>query len=216
MDEKDIFKRLREGVVNFDYADIVEAAKESIAFGIDPCKAVNEGLVKGMEDINQKYVEDEYFLPDLIMAAEAMNEASKILFRETKNSSASTPVVLATVKGDIHDVGKNILANFLRGSGISVKDLGVNVESEDIAKAVKENGTFILGLSSMVSTSSGEIRNVINELESRGLRKRLKIIIGGSASSKIYSKIMGADAYAGDAPTGLRIIKNWIEGFPST
>jgi 5-methyltetrahydrofolate--homocysteine methyltransferase len=147
----------------------------------------------------------------MIMAAEAMNEATKILFSGVKNNLDSSPlVVLATVKGDIHDIGKNILSNFISGAGISVYDLGVDATKEEIVETVNKLKPQALGLSSMVSTTRGEIKEVIKELERRGIRKDLRVIIGGASTGRVFAKIAGADAYARDAIQGVEIIKRWI------
>jgi 5-methyltetrahydrofolate--homocysteine methyltransferase len=146
------------------------------------------------------------------MAGEAMNEATKILFRDSiKQSKADPQVILATVKGDIHDIGKNILANFLSGSGISILDLGVDVDMDEIADAISKKSPLVLALSSMLSNTRRDIKKVINELKRRGLRSNVKIIIGGTSTSKVYAKSVGADAYAKDSIHGSIIIKKWVE-----
>jgi methylmalonyl-CoA mutase cobalamin-binding domain/chain len=210
MDSENILKRLKEGVINFDVDEVKEAAMLALEANIAPQSALNQALVKGMEVVGERYERDEYFLPDMIMAAEAMNEATKILFSGVKNNSDTSPlVVLATVKGDIHDIGKNILSNFISGSGISVYDLGVDATKEEIVETVNKLKPQALGLSSMVSTTRGEIKEVIKELERREIRKDLKVIIGGASTGRVFAKIAGADAYAKDAIKGTEIIKRW-------
>jgi 5-methyltetrahydrofolate--homocysteine methyltransferase len=212
MDERIVLKRLSDDVVNFDHEGIKEVAKLARRMGIKPEKALNEGLRRGMAEVDRRYQNDEYFLPDLIMAAEAMNEATKILFEREKNKSPlKNKVILATVKGDIHDIGKNILANFLNGLGIATHDLGVDVGKGEVVEAVAKQDPEVLALSSMLSTSRVEIKEIIGELKKQGLRRGIKIIIGGSSTGKVFGKIAGADAYATDAPQGSVIIKNWIE-----
>ncbi|MFQ5800172.1 MAG: B12-binding domain-containing protein [Candidatus Hydrothermarchaeales archaeon] len=211
MDEEKILKRLKEDVINFDVDDIRKAAQLAVKAEIPPQRPINEALVGGLEEIGRRYQKDEYFLPDIIMAAEAMNEATTILFSEAKTSSDSdATVVLATVKGDIHDIGKNILSNFLSGTGIAVHDLGVDVTKAEIVETVERLRPQALGLSSMISTTSGEIKRVIKELEEKSLRKDLKVIIGGASTGRVFAKMAGVDAYAKDAVTGVKIIKKWI------
>jgi methylmalonyl-CoA mutase cobalamin-binding domain/chain len=211
MDESIVLNQLRDGVVNFNHEGIKEVAKLALRTGISPERALNEGLMRGMEEVDRRYQNDEYFLPDLIMAAEAMNEATKILFdREKIKFPPNNRVILATVKGDIHDIGKNLLDNFLNGLGIATHDLGVDVKKEDVVEAVVKLDAEVLALSSMISTSRDEIKDIIDELKKRGLRRDLKIIIGGSSTGKVFAKIAGADAYANDAPQGSLIIKKWI------
>ncbi|MFQ5560673.1 MAG: B12-binding domain-containing protein [Nitrospinota bacterium] len=211
MREEDILRRLKEDVIRFDADDIEVAAGLALEAGIAPEMVVNEALSKGMEVIGRKYEADEFFLPDMIMAAEAMNEATKILFRDLEKSLDEDPdVVIATVKGDIHDIGKNILSNFLAGSGITVYDLGVDTSGEEIVESIKRFRPQVLGLSSMISTTRGEIKRVIKELEEKGLKKDIKIIIGGASVGRVYAKMAGADAYAKDAVMGVGIIKRWL------
>lgn len=211
MNKEIILTRLKEDVTNFDVDDIKEAAQLAVKAGIPPQRAINEALVKGLEEIDRRYQKDEYFLPDIIMAAEAMNEATMILSNRTKNNLRTDPVVmLATVKGDIHDIGKNILSNFLNGAGIAVHDLGVDVAREEIAETIERIRPQVLGLSSMISTTRGEIKRVIKELEERGIRKDLKVIIGGASTGRLFAKMAGADAYAADAVEGVKIIKRWV------
>ncbi len=211
MDEKSILKRLEEDVINFDVDDIREAAYLAVQAGIPLEKAINEALAKGMEVVDERYRKDEYFLPDLVMAGEAMNEATRILFDGTKTSHESdASVVLATVKGDIHDVGKNVLSNLLNGSGIAVHDLGVDVDRAEIIEALEKLKPRVLGLSSMITTTRGEIKGVLEELERRNLRKNVRVIIGGESTGRLLATMAGADAHARDAIEGVEIIKGWI------
>ncbi len=173
---------------------------------------INEALAKGMEVVDERYRKDEYFLPDLVMAGETMNEATRILFGGANiNPGLDASVVLATVKGDIHDIGKNVLSNLLNGAGIAVHDLGVDVSMDEIVETVRKLNPRVLGLSSMITTTSGEIKSIIQELEKRGLRKNVKVIIGGESTGMVFAKMARADAHAGDAAEGVRIIRGWIQ-----
>lgn len=213
MDKAALLNRLKTDVINFDHEDIKLAARKAREAGIDPHEAVNKGLLKGLMEIDRRYQRDEFFLPDLVMAAEAMNEATQILFQNPGNESGvDESVVLATVKGDIHDIGKNILANLLNGAGIAVKDLGVDVSPLEIAEVVEKKSVRVLGLSTMLSTTRGEVKRAISELQRLGLRKGLRIIVGGASMGRVHARLAGADAYAGDAVEGMKIIKNWLNG----
>ncbi len=212
MDEKSILNRLKEDVINYDHDDIKKAAALAVTAGIEPERAINDGLVKGMDEVDRKYQRDEYFLPDLIMAAEAMNEATKVIFRNHKmHSEPNSVVVLASVRGDIHDIGKNILANFLIGSGVVVHDLGVDVSTEEILRAVESFNPSVLGLSSMLSTTRDEIIKVIQGIKKIGTNRDIKIIIGGASTSEFLSETAGADNYSKDAVQAAKIINDWIE-----
>lgn len=213
MEEEGILKRIREDVISFDMDDIKEAARLALKAGIPPERVINEAMADGMKVVGERYENDEYYLPDLIMAGETMNEGTKILFSgERRIEGPGAPVVLATVKGDIHDIGKNVLSNFLNGAGIRVHDLGVDVSSEEIVETVRKYRPAVLGLSALLSTTKDEIKEVIKELEKRGLRKDVKIIIGGLPTDRGFARKAGGDAYAEDAVEGVKIIKKWVRG----
>ncbi len=213
MEEEGILKRIREDVISFDMDDIKEAARLALKAGIPPERVINEAMADGMKVVGERYENDEYYLPDLIMAGETMNEGTKILFSgERRIEGPGAPVVLATVKGDIHDIGKNVLSNFLNGAGIGVHDLGVDVSSEEIVETVRKYRPVVLGLSALLSTTKDEIKEVIKELEKRGLRKDVKIIIGGLPTDRGFARKAGGDAYAEDAVEGVKIIKKWVRG----
>jgi methylmalonyl-CoA mutase cobalamin-binding domain/chain len=211
MDEMRILKKLKEGVVRFDHDEVIMAANHAVTAGVDPKKALGEAI-KGLEEVDKIYQEEDYFLPDLIMAAEAVNEATKILFRNQVNGpSQNSSVILATLEGDIHDIGKNILATFVSGLGVKVLDLGVDVGKGEIADSVRTINPKVIALSTMLTTSRFKVKEVIKELDKRGLKNGLKIILGGISTSEKFAKSVGADAYAKNALEGSLIIKNWIK-----
>lgn len=212
MDKEGILARIKWDVINFDVDDIKEAAALALEAGIPPERVIKEAMAEGMKVVGERYETDEYFLPDLIMAGEAMNEGTKVLFsggREIGGSDA--PVVLATVAGDIHDIGKNIFSNFLSGAGIGVRDLGVDVSREEIVENIRKYRPKMLGLSALLSTTKDEMKEVIKELEKAGLRRDLKVIVGGLPTDRNFAKKAGSDAYAEDAISGVNIIKEWLQ-----
>ena len=211
MEEAGILKRIKWDVINFDMDDIKEAVGLALGAGIPREKVINEAMAEGMKVVGERYENDEYYLPDLIMAGETMNEGTKVLFSGSAETDGDAePVMLATIEGDIHDIGKNVLSNFLSGAGIKVRDLGVDVSREEIIENIKKFRPKVLGLSALLSTTKDEIKEVIKELEKNGLRRDLKIIVGGLPTDKNFAKKAGSDAYAEDALEGLRIIKDWL------
>lgn len=212
MEEEGILKRIKWDVINFDMDDIKEAVGLALGAGIPREKVINEAMAEGMKVVGGRYENDEYYLPDLIMAGETMNEGTKVLFSGSAETDGDAePVMLATVAGDIHDIGKNVFSNFLSGAGIGVHDLGVDVSREEIVENVRKFRPKVLGLSALLSTTKGEIKEVIKELEKRGLRKDVKIIIGGLPADTDFAKKAGSDAYAEDAVEGVKIIKDWLQ-----
>ncbi|WXG39325.1 MAG: corrinoid protein [Candidatus Freyarchaeum deiterrae] len=213
MSKDDVLRRLRDSVVDLDIEGAKQACKDALTKGIPPIKAVTEGMAKGMDIVGQKYEVKEYFLAELIMAGEVMKEGMKILEPYLKDSDVKMlgRIVVGTVKGDLHDIGKNIFVTLLIAAGFEVIDLGVNVPAEKFAEAVREQKPQILGLSALLTVTMLELDNIMKELKEEGLRSQVKIIVGGAALNEVYAKKIGADAYAPDAVAGVNICKKWID-----
>ncbi len=213
MKEKDVLRRLRDCIVNLDIEGTKRACKNALAEGVPPMKAVTEGMAKGMDIVGQKYKAREYFLAELIMAGEVMKEGMKILEPHLKDVEVKGlgKVVLGTVKGDLHDIGKNIVATLMEAAGFDVIDLGVDVSAEKFVESVRTHKPRILGLSALLTVTMPEMENILKELENADLRDQVKVIVGGAPLTEEYSKKIGADAYATDAVTGVNICKKWVE-----
>lgn len=212
--EKAILERLKEAVANLDIEGVKKACKEAIDAGIPAYKCISEAMAKGLEIVGERYERGEYFLADLVVAGEAMKEGMKILepYLRTGEVERLGRVVIGTVRGDMHDIGKNIVATLLSGAGFEVIDLGVDVPTEVFVEAVRKHKPQIVGMSALLTTTMIEMENVIKALENAGLRSKVKIIIGGAPVSKEYAEKIGADAYARDAVEGLSICKSWVLG----
>lgn len=212
MKEKEILNRLRECIVKLDIEGILQACQDALATGIPPVKAITQGMAKGMSMVGEKYEAGEYFLSELIMAGEVMREGTKILEPHLKKAEIKKlgKVVLATVKGDIHDIGKNIVATLLDATGFEVVDLGVDVPAERFLEAVRTQKPDIVAMSALVTTTMPEMKNVIKELVKAGQRRKVKVIVGGAPLTEGYAEIIGADAYAPDVLAGVDICKRWV------
>ena len=213
VDEREILDRLRDSIVNFDIEGVREACKDAVESGIPPYRAVIDGMAKGMEIVGQKYEANEYFLAELIMAGETMKEGMKILEPHLKagDVKATGRVVVGTVKGDLHDIGKNIVVTLLKAAGFDVIDLGIDVPAEKFVEAVKNNSPDIVAMSALLTTTMTEMENIIKELEKAGLRDKVKVIIGGAPITPDYARKIGADAAAKDAIEGVKICKEWCK-----
>jgi 5-methyltetrahydrofolate--homocysteine methyltransferase len=213
MSKDEILRRLRDSVVELDIEGVKQSCKDALAKGIPPIKVVTEGMAKGMDIVGQKYEAKEYFLAELIMAGEVMKEGMKIVEPRLKESDVKRlgRIAVGTVKGDLHDIGKNIFATLLTAAGFEVIDLGVNVPPEKFVEAVREQKPQILGLSALLTVTMQELENIIKMLEEADLRSQVKIIIGGAPLSDKYAEKIGADAYAPDAVAGVNICKKWVE-----
>ncbi|MBS7250104.1 MAG: corrinoid protein [Candidatus Freyarchaeota archaeon] len=214
MNEAEILERLKESVVNLDIEGVKKACQDALAQGIPPIRAITEGMAKGMDIVGQKYEAKEYFLAELIMSGEVMKEGMKILAPHLKDSDVKklAKAVVGTVKGDLHDIGKNIFATLMMAAGFEVVDLGVNVFPEKFVEAVRNHKPRILGISALLTVTMQELETVIKELEKANLRNQVKIIVGGAPLTDEYAKKIGADAYAPDAVAGVNICKKWAEG----
>jgi len=213
-DHSRILQNLRKAVEEFDAEKAREAAIEAVKSGFDPVKAIEEGLAKGIKTIGDLFEKGEIFLPELIMAAEAMKAGTQILMDEVRKRGLNVKklgkVVIGTVHGDIHDIGKNIVISMLEASGFKVIDLGVDVPAEEFIKKVKEVQPDVLGMSALLTTTAPEQGRIIKMLKDAGMRDKVNVIIGGAATSESWANEIGADAYAADAVEAVKKIKALI------
>ena len=211
--EEEILARLRDAIVNLDIEAVQKAAKDAIDAGIPAYKAIVEGMAKGMEIVGKKYEDGEYFLAELIMAGETMKEGMAVLepYLKVGDIKSAGKVVIGTVRGDLHDIGKNVVVTLLKAANFEVIDLGVDVSAEQFVEAVKEHNPDIVAMSALLTTTMIEMENVIESLKKSGLRDKVKIIIGGAPITPEYAKKIGADAAAKDAVEGVRRCSEWVE-----
>ncbi len=182
---------------------------EALNSGAKPQDIILQILQPAMSIVGEKFSSGEYFLPDMLMAARAMNNALAVLKPLLADTGMPTlgKVVIGTVKGDIHDIGKNIVSTFLRGVGFEVVDLGEDIVDESFIEAVKENKADILGLCAMLTTTMPSMGTVIKALETAGIRSNIKVIVGGAPITREYAAHIGADAYAHDGGEAARVCK---------
>jgi len=211
--EEEILTRLRDAIVNLDIEGVQKAAKDALEAGIPAYKAVIDGMAKGMEIVGQKYEDGEYFLAELIMAGETMKEGMAVLEPHLKAGDIKTAgkVVIGTVRGDLHDIGKNVVVTLLKAANFDVIDLGVDVSAEQFVEAVKKHNPDIVAMSALLTTTMIEMENIIEELKKNGLRDKVKVIIGGAPITPEYAEKIGADAAARDAVEGVRICGEWVK-----
>lgn len=201
----EIFEDLRKAVLSYDKDLATRVAEEALSSGVDPLEAIEEGLAKGIKEIGCKFG-TELFLTDLMMAADAMKAGMTVLERgmktEEKGRTAGT-VVIGTVKGDIHDIGKNLVSTMLTVNGFKVIDLGVDVPSEAFIRRAEEVSADILAASSLLSTSMAYMEELIQLMRDLGCRDKYKILVGGGQVTAEFAKEIGADGFgeeAGEAP----------------
>jgi 5-methyltetrahydrofolate--homocysteine methyltransferase len=188
---------------------VTELVEEALASGVDVSEIINKGLTSSMQVVGQKFETGEYFIPDMLASAEAVGAAMEILRPHLEKSGIKPKgkVLMATVKGDLHDIGKNIVSILLRGAGYQVIDIGNNIDTKDIVKAVREEKPDYLGLSALLTSTMVSMEDTIKALKESGLRDKVKIIIGGAPVSEEYAREIGADGYGADGFHGVSVIE---------
>lgn len=210
---ENLLDEIRRVIVELgDSNKIKKLVNEALTKKIPLSKIIDDGLRRGLEEVGRKYENEEYFLSELLCAASLMNDVLQILKLHLKNQKIERGevIVLGTVKGDIHDVGKNIFKMLAQAAGFEVIDLGVDVESEIFVEKSKETNAEIVGLSALLTTTRLEMKTVIDNLNQAGIKNKVKVIIGGNAVTKEFAKEIGADAAALDAVEGVEICKRWV------
>jgi len=204
----DMLAKLAHAVDRGDQNESLRLAKQSIEEGIDPSDAIVNGLTKGMASVSEKFDRHEYFVPELLRAARAMKVAVEVLRPHVKIKKAQTPakVMIGTVAGDIHDIGKNIVIMLLETAGYEVIDLGVDVPNEVFLSRAKEMRPQVVGMSAMLTTTMPCMQEVISSLIENGIRKEIKVIVGGAPVTQKYADKIGADAYGDNGPDTIRKI----------
>ena len=193
--------RLKEAVLTPDVDLARQAAEEIVAKGIDPLRAIEEAIRGSTDTLAERFDTGELFLPHLVLAGEAMTEASRVLEPALSAGSLASKktVIIGTVEGDLHSVGKNIVTMMLRTGGFDVHDLGVDVRSSAFVQRAREVDADIIALSCLMTTTLPYQREVVEELESQGLRERFRVMIGGGPATKEWADEIGADGFGRDA-----------------
>lgn len=196
-----------EGLVGRPAA--TELVQSAIDQGLDPKKIVLEALTGAMETVGQKFDQGEYLIPDMLASAECVGAAMEMLGPHLADAGVESKgtFVLATVAGDLHDIGKNIVGIMLKGAGFEVVDLGNDVPAQRIVNHVKESGAAYLGLSALLTTTMREMATIIQALDSEGLRQQVQVLIGGAPTSEAFAREIGADAYCRDAFHAIDLLK---------
>ena len=203
---------ITEAIKELEEEKLLQLVKEKLDAGEDPIKIL-EACRMGMTEIG-KGSGDTVFLTDLIMAGEIFNEAMELLMPKLGGSSTKSlgKVIIGTVEGDIHNIGKDIAINFLKAEGFNVIDLGVNVQAQKFIDAIKEHNPPVVGLSGLLTLSIEPMKKSIEAISTANLRDGLKVIIGGERTDEEVCKYVGADAWVNDVIEGVKIIKNWVGG----
>jgi 5-methyltetrahydrofolate--homocysteine methyltransferase len=201
-----ILETIYNGILDGDQALVAQNVQAALDAGLAPDDILKNGLVAAMGEVGRRFEEGEYFVPEMLIAARAMQNGLKLLKpRLVQNGVAAVgKVALGTVAGDLHDIGKNLVGMMLEGAGFEVIDLGADVKPEAFVAAVREHKPDIIGLSALLTTTMPNMIFIIQALEEAGLRKQVKVMIGGAPVTEEYAKKIGADGFAYDASLAVK------------
>ncbi len=202
---------IKQLVIKGDRDGTVSNVEQALSEGTPAGDILNQALIPGMNEVGQRFESGEYFIPEMMIAARAMKAAVEIIQPLLIESGAEPLGVVAvgTVKGDLHDIGKNLVAMMLEGAGFAIKDLGVDVKPEAFVQAVKD-GAQIVALSALLTTTMPSMQSTIEALQEAGVRERVKVMVGGAPLTQAYADQIGADAYSPDASSAARAAKQLI------
>jgi corrinoid protein of di/trimethylamine methyltransferase len=211
MNEESMFDAMREAVVSGDKIRARTLAEEALGLGIDPARIMEKGYIPGIQKVGDLWEEGEYFLPELITSAACMKEAMEVLrpalLQGGRAASPEGAVVIGTVEGDIHDIGKNLVAAMLQANGFEVHDLGADVKLERFIAEAEEKKADIICLSALLTTTMLNQKRLIGLLADKGLRDRYGVLVGGAPVTRAWAEQIGADGFGANAPDAVRAAK---------
>jgi corrinoid protein of di/trimethylamine methyltransferase len=212
--KKEILNSLREAVLNFDVEAARRAAEEAVKTGIEPTEAVHKALAPALKEVGEKFHRYEVFLPHLVLAGDAMTEAMNVfeptMTKEQAAKLRTGTIVLGTVEGDLHDIGKNVVAMILKSEGFVVHDIGKDVKTAEFIDKAQAVDADAIGVSSLMTTTIPYQRELVEELERLGLRERFKVVVGGGPVTAEWAEQIGADGYGRDATEAAKVVKELL------
>ncbi|MBW2059446.1 MAG: corrinoid protein [Deltaproteobacteria bacterium] len=214
----EILERLSRAIVDLNTEKTERLSREALAAGIDPLDIINTGIRTGMDTIGEKYQRGQAFLPELMIAARVTEAALAVIEPELVKGGTEAPtpakVVMSTVRGDIHDIGKNIVVLLMKAAGFMVHDLGVDQPAESIVQKARDLQVDVIGLSALLTTTVPRMKDLIDILTEEGIRDRFKVIIGGAPVSQEFADSIGADGYGPDAARAVELVKKLVQNPP--
>ena len=205
-------QKLIDAVVEGDESQVTDLVKSSLEQGIAAGIILNEALIAAMDMVGELMEEEEIFIPEVLMAAKAMSSGVEIIKPLLGEDSqlVNGKVVIGTVQGDLHDIGKNLVAMMIEGSGVEVENLGVNVSVDAFIDSVKNNNANVVCMSALLTTTMPIMQQTIEALESNGLRDKVKVLVGGASVTQSFADQIGADGYAPDAGAAAKLVKSML------
>jgi len=206
--------QIYENIVATNPSKVEELTRQALVEGVAPDKIIDRYLIPAMGEVGDRYERNEFYVPELLAAAHAMQGALRILepLLTEGQWTVAGRVVIGTVKGDLHDIGKNLVAMMLKGTGFEVVDLGVDVPPEAFIEALEPNEAQVVGLSALLSTTMQEMRTTVEALQEAGSGSQVKIVVGGAPVTQAFADAIGADGYAPDANSAVHKIKELLQG----
>lgn len=207
-----IVSRIYNDVIEGKKTDVESGVESALGNGVSPADILELGLISAMEEVGKRFESGEFFVPEMLIAARAMNAGLALLKPKLVESDirARGKVVMGTVKGDLHDIGKNLVAMMLEGAGFEVVDIGADVSPEKFVEAVWDEKPNLVGLSALLTTTMQNMQATIEALKMAGVRDQVKVIIGGAPLTEAYAQSIGADGYAPDASQAVSLVKNLV------
>lgn len=209
----DTLQRIKDAVITRQRNEIQGLVEAAIEGGVDPKSIIEDGLIAAMDVVGQKFSDSDIFVPEMLVSALTMKlglEKVKPLLKSEAAEPKGT-IIMGTVKGDIHDIGKNIVLMMLEGAGFEVVDLGVDLTVEKLVEQIEAIKPDLLGLSALLTTTMPEMERVIQELSTKGLRDKLKVMVGGAPVSESFAEKIGADGYGADAAAAVQLARRLID-----
>jgi 5-methyltetrahydrofolate--homocysteine methyltransferase len=201
------YKTIYEGVMEGDQSAVVEGVNDALAAGFNAEEILNKGMISAMTEVGRLFEEGEYFVPEMLIAARAMQSGLAILRPALAEADVKPKgkVAIGTVKGDLHDIGKNLVAMMLEGAGYEILDLGTDVPPDKYLEAVQNDSVDVIALSALLTTTMPSMQVTIDALDAAGVRDKIKVIIGGAPVTNEYAQQIGADGYSPDASQAVRV-----------
>ncbi len=205
-------KSIIDNILKGDEDKVKLLTLEALSKGEKASEILNNGLIAGMDIVGEKMEAEDMFIPEVLMSAKAMSAGLEVLKPHLAEDEANGrgKVVIGTVQGDLHDIGKNLVKMLIEGAGFEVIDLGTNVETEKFISTAKENNAGIIALSALLTTTMPVMKDIVDGLESAGIRDKVKVLVGGAPVTEEYAKEIGADGYGSDAGSAVRIAKSLV------
>lgn len=213
--DKTVFDELKDAIIDLDMDKAVELARAGLDDGVNPLEIINQAIRPGLDLVGERFSVGEVFLPELILAAKTADAVIKIIEPELLKVEGAKDaglgkVLLVTVKGDIHDIGKNIVGLVMKSAGFEVIDIGADKSEEEIFEAAEQNGVAVIGLSALLTTTMPNMQKTIDYFQEKGARDKYKFIIGGAPITQEFCREIGADGYGADAISSVEATKDLL------